>query len=130
MKFMSIIRADWTATVFGIAAGLSILGLCWENAPAQPYYRSNVIGSPLLYATNVIVVRDAQSHIKAMREDGSLTNVVNALVADGTFCQVRGHKLELGCGVMGCLVNHPDVLRMRHCPMCGSVQTQEAGPWK
>ena len=70
----------------------------------------------------------AKAHVKAMRDDGSITNVVNLIVSDGTFCQVRGHKWEFGCGVNGCLVNH--YAPMRHCAVCGSTQTQKVGPWQ
>lgn len=72
----------------------------------------------------------AKSHIKAMRNDGSITNVVNTLIADGTVCQVRGHRWEFGCGMSGCLVNHGGP--MRHCPFCSTTQPMEVEPsnWK
>ena len=66
--------------------------------------------------------------IKRCREAGTLTNLVNELVEKGTFCEVRGHRWEPGCGMMGCLVIHLN--QTRHCAVCGLVQTQEVGPWK
>lgn len=82
--------------------------------------------SALLAAVNMEEL--AKSHIKSMRDDGSITNVVNTLITDGTVCQVRGHKWEFGCGMVGCLVNHGGP--MRHCSVCGTTQTQEIGPWR
>lgn len=70
----------------------------------------------------------AKKHIQEMTDDGSLTNVVNELVSSGTFCKVRGHKWELGCGVPGCLVMHYG--EMRHCVICGAVQQRLPGDWK
>ena len=70
----------------------------------------------------------AKSHVKSMRDDGSITNVINLLVTNGTFCQVREHKWESGCGISGCLVIHRGPIR--HCPVCRKVQSQEIGPWR
>lgn len=68
----------------------------------------------------------AKAHIKAMHDDGSITNVVNTLIADGTVCQVRGHQWEFGCGMVGCLVNHSGP--MRHCSFCSTTQPMEVEP--
>ena len=71
----------------------------------------------------------AKYHIKTMTDDGSITNVLNMVIADGTFCRVRGgHNWQGGCGMSGCLVNH--VGGIRHCTVCLTVQTQEPGQWK
>ena len=69
----------------------------------------------------------ARSHIKIMQDDGSITNVINLLISEGIFCQVRGHKWEAGCGVSGCLVIHDGP--MRHCVVCGKTETREMKPW-
>jgi len=64
----------------------------------------------------------AQSHIALMRADGSLTNVVNSLVADGTVCAIRGqHIWAAGCYMSGCLVYHGDG-PMRHCELCHKLE--------
>lgn len=69
-----------------------------------------------------------KSHIKSMQDDGSITNVINLLVTNGTFCQIRGHQWEGGCGMDGCLVIHNNP--MRHCPVCGTIESREIGPWR
>ena len=70
----------------------------------------------------------AKSRIKAMRDDGSLTNVVNQMIADKVICEVRGHQWAPGCGMGGCLVIHSGPTR--HCTMCGTYQEQIPGNWK
>jgi len=103
-----------TVVLYGFTAGKGV-GI-WTNK--EGYY---VIKGLLPTAPEVI--------IKRCRDEGTLTNLVNALVADGSFCQVRGgHKWEFGCGVTGCLVIHAGP--MRHCAVCGATETQEVGPWK
>ena len=67
----------------------------------------------------------AKSHIEEMRSDGSITNVVNMLIENGTVCNVRGHKWEAGCGTFGCLVIH--TVPMRHCIVCGLVEGNRCG---
>jgi hypothetical protein len=69
-----------------------------------------------------------KSHIKAMRDDGSLTNVVNTLVADGTFCQVRGH--QWGTHMHITLEYSPNRVSCRQCQLCGLHQSQYATDWK
>lgn len=72
----------------------------------------------------------AEWQIKTMQENGSLTNIVNLLISKGLVCEVRGHKWEPGCGIMGCVVYHTGA--MRHCSVCGKTQTQAItiGDWK
>lgn len=67
-------------------------------------------------------------HIEAMKLNGTLTNVVNALVSSGEFCTIRGHCWKVGCGMIGCGTIHYD--RMRHCVLCGRVQSQTVSEWK
>lgn len=67
-------------------------------------------------------------HIAAMKADGSLTNVVQTLVRDGTICAIRGHVWEGGCGNPGCLVLHQNPIR--HCTICRAVQSQKVGAWE
>lgn len=70
----------------------------------------------------------AAKHIKAMRDDASITNVVNALIKDGTLCTIRGHQWLDGCSYgPGCLVLH--TVEMRHCDVCKKQQTRSS-EWK
>lgn len=70
----------------------------------------------------------AKSHIQTMQADGSITNVLNLLITEGTFCQVRGHTwgqhfhltLEYSPGKAGC----------RECSICKLHQTQYVTDWK
>lgn len=87
-----------------------------------------IVGLACAVFAAVSVDELAANHIKAMRDDGSVTNVIEKLVSDGTFCEVRGHQWVLGCGQIGCLVYHSGPTR--HCSVCSSVQAQQLGPWK
>ena len=53
---------------------------------------------------------------------------IRELVNNGSVCRVIGHRWEMGCGVIGCLVYHPNPIR--HCVICGKTETQEIVPWK
>lgn len=93
-------------------------------------YVTNYYATPII--TNVFVEGSTLiariNDLKVPFSDQAKTNLIAALVASGTFCQVRGHAWEGGCGVAGCLVVHNGP--MRHCPICGKVETQQIGPWK
>jgi len=80
-----------------------------------------------LSVTNVYT-KDPQRWIDEMKREQVLSNVVNKLVAEGTFCQIRGHHWELGNGA-GWVFN-PAGEPMRHCTTCSAIQTQTIGDWK
>lgn len=85
---------------------------------------------PKDYLSKWMAIAEASNrdHIKEMESDGSLTNVINALVSSGKLCAVRGHSwgehghftLEYDPGRIGC----------RECKNCGLHQTQRATDWK
>lgn len=84
--------------------------------------------------TNQSVTITPQEHIDAMHADGTLTNVVRQLLADGTVCAVRGHAW--GGGRPGELDSnlvyadlHPGVF-FRTCRLCGLVQSQKLTDWR
>lgn len=70
----------------------------------------------------------AKAHIKAMQNDGSITNAVNLLVKDGLFCSVRGHAW--GMHVHQTLEYVPDRIACRECKACGLHQAQYVSEWK
>lgn len=70
----------------------------------------------------------AKGHIKAMQDDGSITNVVNMLVTNGTICAVRGHSW--GNHMHVTLEYWPSRIGCRECKICGLHQSQYATEWK
>ena len=53
---------------------------------------------------------------------------IKLLVTSGQVCRVRGHIWAGGCGMMGCLVIHPD--QMRYCRLCGKTETRQVKEWE
>lgn len=82
--------------------------------------------SALLAAVNMDDL--AKSHIKAMQDDGSITNVLNMVITNGTFCQVRGHSWGQHMHVT--LEYSPSRIGCRECKICGLHQEQYATEWK
>lgn len=119
--------------LIGLFLCITALALTQTNAPV-----GFVAGNGLTIRSNmgVIVISNAlpltaQNHIDRLREAGMLTNVINQLVADGSFCHVRGHKWEFGAGLGAVtLLYESNPKPSRNCAVCGLVQTQEVGPWK
>lgn len=70
----------------------------------------------------------AKSHIKAMRDDGSITNVVNMLFDDGTVCQVRGHRW--GNHMHVTLEYAPNLAGCRECVICKLHQSLYTTEWR
>jgi hypothetical protein len=66
--------------------------------------------------------------IKDIRKEGSMPDLVKKLVKAGDVCEVIGHKWKDGCGAEGCLVFH--TAPVRHCVICGKIQTKEVSEWK
>lgn len=81
-----------------------------------------------VFAATLTVEETTKSHIAAMRKDGSLTNVVNALVADGTFCAIRQHSFQSHLHVTLEYVSNK--AGCRECSMCGLHQTMYLSDWK
>lgn len=70
----------------------------------------------------------AAKHVKEMREDGSITNVVNLLISSGEFCRVHGHAW--GPHLHVTLEYMPDRISCRECKVCGLHQSQYVTDWK
>jgi len=71
---------------------------------------------------------EAKRHIAKMRADGSITNVIAILIADGTFCQVSGHVW--GQHSHNTLEYSPSRVNCRQCAACGLHQEQHVTSWK
>jgi hypothetical protein len=111
---------------------VTITNVPWVNWPApetnmiELTIEELVVGE--LSITNFLTDSwTADAFVAEMRRAGQLTNVVT-LMMGGIICEVRGHKWEGGCGMIGCLAIHSGP--MRHCVICGKVEAQELGPWQ
>lgn len=54
--------------------------------------------------------------------------IKEGILQSGQVCEKHGHSWKDGCGIVGCLVLHS--APMRHCMVCGTVQTLTIGEWK
>lgn len=112
------------------------------NAPVNGGYITNTLQSSKIVftynglvfnydpiRTNVPIVIPGNEITIATNDWYTITNYISKSVEDGTFCSVRGHTWESGCGMIGCLVIHGDE-PMRHCRLCKKTETRELGPWK
>lgn len=70
----------------------------------------------------------ARAHVITMQADGSITNVINLLVASGELCRIRGHAW--GSHLHVTLEYMPDRIACRECKVCGVHQSQFATEWK
>lgn len=82
-----------------------------------------------------IVPANAHIVVDKLRREGSLTNVVQALLATGEACKVRGgHAWAAVPAVFpqgGSLYdNEPGDLEMRRCVLCGKAECRKVGRWQ
>ena len=72
------------------------------------------------------IVDKAQSHIETMRTDGSLTNVVKALMAQGDVCKISGHAWipgRIGEGPGFVFADYHPNTSFEHCTICLATKT-------
>ena len=76
----------------------------------------------------VQVANLAKAHIKAAKDDGSITNLVEELVVSGEFCRIRGHSW--GDHLHITAEYSPNRIGCRECKVCRLHQSQYATEWK
>ena len=70
----------------------------------------------------------AKSHLKASKEDGSITNLIEELVRSGEFCRIRGHSWGEHMHIT--MEYSPNRIGCRECKVCRLHQSQYATEWK
>ena len=118
MKYILIIIAIVWLTIPSMSGETNFVAVFDTNLLANRVYE---------YTTNAVMCYTPTNWCERIPRN-EITNAVKDLIASGDVCAVIGHKWQSGCGMAGCLVLHSG--NMRHCLICGKVETQEIGDWK
>jgi len=87
----------------------------------------------MAFALNALVAdqtreEKVKEHIKAMQADGSITNVINLLIVDGTFCAIHGHSW--GPHIHRTAEYSPNRIGCRECKVCRLHQELYESDWR
>jgi hypothetical protein len=72
-------------------------------------------------------------HVRNMRADGTISNVVRQLCAEGEVCRIVGHAWRDGRpgeGNGGWFADYHPGTSYRTCRICGATQTQTTLEWR
>lgn len=76
----------------------------------------------------------ADAHIAAMKADGTLTNVLESLIAFGNVCELKGHHWRDGRpgeGNGAMFADYHPGVEFRTCLLCGKCQSHNTSlDWK
>lgn len=96
-------------------------------APSQPSMFGKVLTNSFVESATIVPI--ILTNIPVQPKTNLIDDVtIKLLVTSGQVCRVRGHILGSGCGIMGCLVIHPDP--MRYCRLCGETETRQVKEWE
>jgi len=127
IAIVCLVLFAWAMTLFIPRADSTRLTI---NATNGAFFKPNYFDRPII--TNIAIEGSTLfaniNGLKVPFTDEAKSNLVVALVASRLLCDLRGHAWEVGCGVSGCLVIHYEP--MRHCIICGKVESQQIGPWR